>query len=121
VVLSNGEIVRAKHVVCCCGPQSKDFDPLQKGKDYVEVREVEYHVLNDTTGFPFAFSEFFPSQELHFGLLQGDDFKEYKIGSDERRNFTTLLPWLKVRFASKYQKFIHTHVCYYTMTEDGQF
>lgn len=84
VILENGTVVKAKDVVCCCGPWSVDFDTGVPKKDYVEVREVEYHVMKDTSGFPFAFSEFFPNQTLHFGLLQGDDLSEYKIGSDEK-------------------------------------
>jgi flavin-dependent dehydrogenase len=94
VTLKDGTVVRGKHVVCCAGPLSVGFD-TSKHKKQIEVREVEYHVLSNPKGFPFAFSEFFPDQSLNFGLKEGDKMDQYKIGSDEVRNFTKILPWLK--------------------------
>jgi glycine/D-amino acid oxidase-like deaminating enzyme len=119
VVLQDGSIVKAKHVVCCCGPKSKQFDKENQSK--IEVREIEYHVFNDVSGFPSAFTEFLPDQTHHFGLYQWNSFNEYKVASDEPWNFEHFVEYLKTWFASKFKSIIYTHVCFYTMTDDGDF
>ena len=47
--------------------------------------------------------------------------KEYKIGYHETRSITKSLEYFKIRIPQKYPLITHTHVCYYTVTEDGEF
>lgn len=112
--------MKGKHVVVCAGPLTTEFDKSKYQKQ-VNIREVEYHVMKDNSGFPYAFSEFFPDQTLNYGLREGSNLDQYKVGCDEKRNFSGLLPWLKERFEDRFKNFTHTHVCFYTMTADGEF
>ena len=82
--------------------------------------EVEYYVLSDKTGFPTSFCEFGPLG-FFYGLQQGSTLKEYKIGYHETWSIYKSLDYFKIRIPAKFSLITHTHVCFYTVTEDGEF
>lgn len=64
--------------------------------------------------------------ELHedgefYGLWEGDKIHQYKVGYHEERKIGKTLDYFKQRLPSKYDLISHVHVCYYTITEDGNF
>jgi len=82
VKLNSGEVISSKHIVVSCGSIS---DSLYEMKNQFEMYKLpmETYVFKNSVGMPPTFITIalpgITKYEM-FGLYDGDDLKQYKIG-----------------------------------------
>ena len=118
VTTTSGVTFNANHVVVAAGAYSAElFDDNPTAKRL----EVEYYSFKDTSGLPAGIIELSDSGMEYYGVLDGPNLDHFKIGDYSQRNFKNMLDYFKRRMPSKLDSICHTHPCYFTMVDTGEF
>ena len=106
VTTEDGQTFTAKNVVVAAGAYSAEM--FDKNTSARRV-EVEYYVFQDTSGLPNGFIEMADNGVEYYGVLDGSNFDQYKIGENVTRNFKTILEYIKMRMPDKLDSMMYSH------------
>jgi sarcosine oxidase len=105
VVTSDGVIHYAQSVIICCGAYSKEFDD----KKISHKRELEYYVIDDIKGMPNGIMEFPADGSEYYGMLDGENLDQYKMGQFNPRNLSEICNYFRERLPDKVDKVKYVH------------
>ena len=106
VETENGDVFHADNVVIAAGAYSaEDFDTTSTAKRL----EVEYYVFQDISGLPSGIVEFAEDGNEYYGMVDGPNFDQYKMGDFSNRNFKGMLNYFRLRMPDKLDSMKYTH------------
>jgi len=105
------------NVVVSAGVYSKQFNQTQT----CEKREIEYYVFDNIEGMPGGILEFDKNDNEYYGMLDGKNLDQFKIGEFAARNLNSMVKYLKDRLPDKFETILYVHPCLITMTGTGDF
>ena len=100
VILADKTVFNADSVVVCCGANTTEH--FESEKDNAEMTPVESIIVGgDNSDMPGVFLEAVNGNILIYGLRDGPQLEEYKLGIHTRSDFKKTMKWIRERLPSK--------------------
>lgn len=105
-------------------PDSKDWP--SKGccstfTNKTEKREIEYLAFESAEGLPGGYIEFDSEGREFYGMVDGPNLDNYKMGEWGTRNLEIMVNFFKNRLPGRLDTIKYAHVCYITMIDTNEF
>lgn len=92
-----------------------------KFSENTEKREIEYYAFKDKTGLPGGFIELDEEGHEYYGMVDGDDLQDYKMGEWGTRTLELMVEYFRVRLPTRFDSIKYVHTCYITMMSSNEF
>lgn len=83
--------------------------------------DLEYYHFTDNTGLPKGIYEFDDKDNEFYGMVDGEDLGNYKMGLSFRRDIQEMLDYLRDRMPDKVDSIKYSHACFVTMVDSGEY
>lgn len=118
VQTQDGSTYTAKDVVIAWGAYSINMTTCHE-KQYKS--DLEYYHFTDNTGLPKGIYEFDDKDNEFYGMVDGEDLGNYKMGLSFRRDIQEMLDYLRDRMPDKVDSIKYSHACFVTMVDSGEY